>query len=82
MDVHPTKNVSIGIDPYPYQWVAISPTSTSFEAFHQMYALHRVCFAGKAGVFSLEIILIQCPPVISWLTKAPGTIVIRCYKML
>jgi hypothetical protein len=20
MDVHPTKNVSIGIDPYPYQY--------------------------------------------------------------
>ena len=20
MDVHPTKNVSIGIDPYPYEW--------------------------------------------------------------
>jgi len=23
MDVHPTKNVSIGIDPYPHDWVIL-----------------------------------------------------------
>jgi hypothetical protein len=34
MDVHPTKNVSIGIDPYPYIYMLSGPPSTrNFHVF-------------------------------------------------
>ena len=42
MDVHPTKNVSIGIDPYPYLSVIMTTMMTSIIHYHKNY--HSLSF--------------------------------------
>ena len=42
MDVHPTKNVSIGSDPYPYNLQSTLSTNILDAKLHQNHRCHRI----------------------------------------
>ena len=52
MDVHPTKNVSIGIDPYPYPRKSLFPHSPSAE-------VQMVCEGREHPESSLRVEMLQ-----------------------